>query len=144
MKGFLESATNARGAPRSTGCLVLARTDRRSVASTRGNSFAFYSNQNSLLQGTVSVFSRMIWKEVCTLTSSCVRASYKYLHYDIWLEFMLYDLKWPTVVFLFVGFEVLFCILSCWEIEPRVVLFRHVTTEPHTPPPCLESRGPTN
>lgn len=143
LEGFLwNPLQTAWGAPRSTGCLVLARTDCRGVASTRGNSFALSRNQNSVLQGPLNVFSRLIRKEMCTQTrtSSCVRAPYKCLHYDIWLELMLYDLKWPVVVLL-VGFEVLFCILSCGEIEPRVVLFRHVTTEPQ-PPPCLESRGP--
>lgn len=59
----LESAINARGAPRVTDCTILARASCRGAATTRGNSFAFFRNQNSVLQGTLDVFSRLISKE---------------------------------------------------------------------------------
>lgn len=59
----LESAVNARGAPRITDCMILARASCRGAATTRGNSFAFFRNQNSVLQGTLDVFSRLISKE---------------------------------------------------------------------------------
>lgn len=50
--------------PRTTDRLVLARVDGRGAARALENSFAIYRNRNSALQGTLNVFSRLIWEGV--------------------------------------------------------------------------------
>lgn len=95
----LESAINARGAPRSTGCLVLASADCRGASRTRGKQLCFLQKPKfGPPKNPECVFSTGLEGNVLLQrTSSCVLLTNIFT--TIWLEFMLYDLKMANCCF---------------------------------------------